>query len=185
VKDVIAYAKTKPGALSYASLGHGSSLHIAGEQFKSLAGIDILHVPYKGTTTALPDLMAGRVSMIFDGGAFLPQAKEGRVRLLAVTSAKRLDSMPEVPTMAEAGVPGYELDFWFGIVAPAGTPKPAIERLSREINEIEKTPAFRERMSAFGNVQLETSSPEAMAETIKRDIALWQKLLRDYKVEPQ
>jgi tripartite-type tricarboxylate transporter receptor subunit TctC len=185
VKEVIAYAKARPGALSYASLGHGSSLHIAGEQFKKLAGIDVLHVPYKGTTTALPDLMSGRVSMIFDGGAFLPQAKEGRVRLLAVTSAKRLDAMQEVPTMAEAGVPGYELDFWFGIVAPAETPKPIVERLSREIGEIEKQAAFRERMSAFSNVQLETSSPEAMAATIKRDIAIWQKLLSEYKVDPQ
>jgi tripartite-type tricarboxylate transporter receptor subunit TctC len=185
VKEVIAYAKARPGALSYASLGHGSSLHIAGEQFKKLAGIDVLHVPYKGTTSALPDLMSGRVSMIFDGGAFLPQAKDGRVRLLAVTSAKRLDAMQEVPTMAEAGVPGYELDFWFGIVAPAETPKPIVERLSREIGEIEKQAAFRERMSAFGNVQLETSSPEAMAATIKRDIAVWQKLLSEYKVDPQ
>jgi tripartite-type tricarboxylate transporter receptor subunit TctC len=185
VKEVIAYAKANPGALSYASLGHGSSLHIAGEQFKKLAGIDVLHVPYKGTTTALPDLMSGRVSMIFDGGAFLPQAKEGRVRMLAVTSAKRLDSLPELPTMAEAGVPGYELDFWFGIAAPAETPRPVVERLSREIGEIEKQPAFRERMSAFANVQLETSSPEAMAATIRRDIVVWQKFLSDYKVDPQ
>lgn len=185
VKEVIANAKANPGALSYASLGHGSSLHIAGEQFKKLAGIDVLHVPYKGTTTALPDLMSGRVSMIFDGGAFLPQAKEGRVRMLAVTSAKRLDSLPELPTMAEAGVPGYELDFWFGIAAPAETPRPVVERLSREIGEIEKQPAFRERMSAFANVQLETSSPEAMAATIRRDIVVWQKFLSDYKVDPQ
>ncbi len=185
VRELITYAKTHPGKLSFASLGHGSSLHIAGEVFKTMAGIDILHVPYKGTTTALPDLVSGRVSMIFDGGAFLPQVQGGKVRLLAVTSPKRLDSMPEVPTMAEAGVPGYDLSFWFGIAAPAGTPRPIVDRLSREINEITRQPAFRERMASFNNVQLATSSPDQLAEQIKGDIVLWQKLLKDAGVAPQ
>ena len=185
VRELITYAKTHPGKLSFASLGHGSSLHIAGEVFKTMAGIDILHVPYKGTTTALPDLVSGRVSMIFDGGAFLPQVQGGKVRLLAVTSPKRLDSMPEVPTMAEAGVPGYDLSFWFGIAAPAGTPRPIVERLAREINEITRQPAFRERMASFNNVQLATSSPDQLAEQIKGDIVLWQKLLKDAGVAPQ
>ena len=185
VKDVIAYAKANPGKLSYASLGHGSSLHIAGEQFQNLAGIELIHVPYKGTTTALPDLMSGRVSMIFDGGAFLPQAKEGKVRLLAVTSARRLEQQPEVPTMAEAGVPGYELDFWFGIVAPAGTPRPIVERLAKEIAGIQNDPAFRQRLAGFANLQLEAGTPEEMGATIRRDIVLWEKLLRSARVEPQ
>ena len=185
VRDLVAYARANPGKLSFASLGHGSSLHIAGEQFKNLAGLDIVHVPYKGTTTALPDLMSGRVSLIFDGGAFLPQAKEGKVRMLAVTSAKRLETMPELPTMAEAGVPGYEMDFWFGIVAPAGTPKAIAERLAKEMEEVERQPAFRQRLAGFANIQYETTTPDAMAEVIRKDINLWKKLLQQYKVEPQ
>ena len=185
VRELIAYAKANPGKLSFASLGHGSSLHIAGETFKRMAGIDILHVPYKGTTTALPDLVSGRVSMIFDGGAFLPQVQAGKVKLLAVTSPRRLDSMPEVPTLAEAGVPGYDLSVWFGVVTPGGTPRPIVDKLSRDINEITKTQAFRERMASFNNMQLMTGTPEQMGEQIKGDIVLWQKLLKDAGVEPQ
>ena len=185
VRELIAYAKANPGKLSFASLGHGSSLHIAGETFKNMAGIDILHVPYKGTTTALPDLVSGRVSMIFDGGAFLPQVQAGKVKLLAVTSPRRLDSMPEVPTLAEAGVPGYDLSFWFGVVTPGGAPRPIVDKLSRDINEITKTSAFRERMASFNNMQLMTGTPEQMGEQIKGDIVLWQKLLKDAGVEPQ
>jgi tripartite-type tricarboxylate transporter receptor subunit TctC len=185
VKELIAYAKAKPNALSFASLGHGSSLHLAGEMFKNLAGIEILHVPYKGTTTALPDLMDGRVSMMFDGGAFLPQVQAGKVRLLAVTSSRRLESLPSVPTMAEAGVPGYEVVFWFGVAAPGGTPKPVVDRLSREINEIVKLPAFREKLSGFGNIQYATNTPEAFSELIRTDIQFWNRVLREAKVEPQ
>jgi tripartite-type tricarboxylate transporter receptor subunit TctC len=122
--------------------------------------------------------------MMFDGGAMLPQAREGKVRMMAVTSAKRLPSLPDTPTMAEAGVPGYEMDFWFGIVAPAGTPAPVVERLSREIAEVEKQPALRQRLSSFP-IQYETSTPQQMSETLKQDIVRWQKYLRDYKVEPQ
>lgn len=184
VQELIRYAKANPGKLSFASLGHGSSLHLAAEAFKNMAGIEILHVPYKGTTTALPDLLSGRVSMIFDGGAFLPQVQAGKVKLLAVTSGKRLDTMPDVPSMGEA-LPGYDMVFWFGVVAPAGTPRPIVERLSREIVEIEKLPAFKERISAYANVQLVTSTPDELAAQIKRDITAWQKLLRDAKVEPQ
>lgn len=184
VKDLIAYAKSRPGILSFASIGHGTSLHLAGEMLKTMAGIDILHVPYKGTTTALPDILNGRVNMIFDGGAMLPQAQAGKVRLLAVTGSKRVASLPEVPTMAEAGVPGYELIIWFGVTAPAGTPRPIVSRLSREIGEIQKQPAFKERFAASG-VELATTTPEAFAELIKHDIQKWTKLLRDAGVAPQ
>jgi tripartite-type tricarboxylate transporter receptor subunit TctC len=184
VKELVAYAKTNPSALSYASLGYGSSLHLSGELFKTLAHIDIAHVPYKGTTSAIPDLLTGRVSMMFDGGALLPQAREGKVKMLAVTSAKRVPALPDVPTMSEAGVPGYAMDFWFGIVAPAGTPAPIVERLSKEIAEIEKQPALRQRLAAFP-VEYETSTPQQMSDILKQDIVTWQKYLRDYKVEPQ
>ena len=177
--------KAHPGTLSYASLGHGSSLHLSGELFNRLAGLDILHVPYKGTTTALPNLMTGRVSMMFDGGALLPQAREGKLKMLAVTSARRLAAIPDLKTMAEAGVPGYEMDFWFGIVAPAGTATAIVERLAREIADIEAQPAFRERLSSFSQVHFETSTPAEMSAVLKRDLAFWSKLLKDFEVEPQ
>jgi tripartite-type tricarboxylate transporter receptor subunit TctC len=185
VKDLIAYAKAKPGDLSFASLGHGSTLHIAGEKFKTLAGIDLLHVAYKGTTTALPDLISGRVSMIFDGGALLPQVEAGKLRLLAVTSPKRLETMPDVPTMAEAGVPGFEMALWFGIVAPAGTPKPVVDLLAKEIADITSQHSFRERLRSFGNVQPESDTPEAFSRLIARDIQSWTRALKDAGVEPQ
>jgi tripartite-type tricarboxylate transporter receptor subunit TctC len=185
VKELIAYAKANPGALSFASLGYGSSLHIAGEQFKKLAHLDLLHIPYKGTTTALPDLMQGRVSMIFDGGAFLSLAREGKLRMLAVSTRSRLDTLPDVPTMAEAGVPGYEIDLWFGIIAPFGTPQPIVQRLAREITAIVQQPAFRERFAGFPGIQFETGTSQEMAATIKRDIELWRVMLGDAKIEPQ
>jgi tripartite-type tricarboxylate transporter receptor subunit TctC len=184
IKDLIALAKARPGALSYASLGHGTSLHLAGESFKNIAGIDMLHVPFKGTTTALPDLMQGRVDMIFDGGAFLQHAAAGKLRLLAVTSPERISSLPQVPTMAEAGVPGYEIVIWFGVVAPAGTPRPVVDRLNREIAEIVKEPAFRERLAASGAEPM-SNTPEAFVQLIKKDTEKWTKLLKDAGVEPQ
>jgi tripartite-type tricarboxylate transporter receptor subunit TctC len=185
VKELIAYGKAHPGALSYASLGHGSTLHLSGELFKSLAGLDIVHIPYKGTTTAVPDLLTGRVSMMFDGGALLGQAREGKVKLMAVTSATRMPGMPDVPTMAEAGVPGYDLELWFGVVAPAGTPAAVAERLARTIAEVQQQPAFRNRLSAFAQIRFDSTSPSEMGTIIRKDIAFWAKLLRDYKVEPQ
>ncbi len=185
VKELVAYAKAKPGSLSYASLGHGSTLHLAGEQLKNRAGIDILHVAYKGTTTALPDLMAGRVSMMFDGGALIPQAETGKLRLLATTSKKRLESMPNVPTMDESGVPGFETSLWFGLVAPAGTPKPIVNLTAKQIADIVTQPAFRERLKKFGNVQPESNTPEAFTKLIASDIQMWRKDLKDAGVEPQ
>jgi tripartite-type tricarboxylate transporter receptor subunit TctC len=185
VRELIAYAKAKPGALSFASIGHGSSLHLAGEMFKNMAGIDILHVPYKGVNTALPDLLSGRVSMIFDGGAFFTHVQAGKLRLLAVTSPKRLEFLSDTPTMAEAGVPGYEMVLWWGVVAPAGTPKPIVDRLAREVAELTRQPAFKERLKAYGNIELVSNTPEAFARLIRSDIALWSKLLKDAGVEPQ
>jgi tripartite-type tricarboxylate transporter receptor subunit TctC len=184
VKDLIALAKAKPGKLSYASLGHGTSLHLAAESLKLATGIDLLHVPFKGTTTALPDVMEGRVDMIFDGGAFLTLAAAGKLRLLAVTSPQRISSLPQVPTMAEAGVPGYDIIIWFGVVAPAGTPKPVVDRLAREIAEIVKEPAFRERIVATGGEPM-SNTPDAFARLIQNETRKWTKLLQDAGIEPQ
>lgn len=184
LRELIAHAKAKPGSLSFASLGKGSSLHLSGELLKIMAGIDLLHVPYKGTTTALPDLLGGRVSMIFDGGAFLGHARSGKLRLLAVTSPRRLSSLPDVPTMSEAGVPGYEVVIWFGVSAPAATPALIVERLSKEVAEIVKDPALKERFAATG-IQLVSNTPAAFVELIKRDTVKWTKLLRDAGVQQE
>jgi tripartite-type tricarboxylate transporter receptor subunit TctC len=178
VKELIAYAKANPGKLSFASLGHGSSLHLAGEMFKSLAGIDILHVPYKGTTTALPDLMAGRVNMIFDGGAFLPQAKEGKVRMMAVTSTKRLDSQPDVPTMAEAGVPDFVSGTWSGIIAPAGTPKEIVDRVAAEAKKALTDPDLKKKLDDQGIVPMGTT-PDEFRAFVTDEIARWKKVITD------
>jgi tripartite-type tricarboxylate transporter receptor subunit TctC len=185
LKGLIEYAKAKPEALSYASLGHGSTLHLSAEQFKKLAGINLLHVPYKGTTTAFPDLMTGRVSMMFDGGALLPYAESGKLRLLAVTSKKRLDSMPNVPTMSEAGVPGFESELWFGIVAPANTPKTVVAMLAKNIAEIVAQPSFKDQLKAFGNVQPEANTPQAFSRLIVTDIQKWNRVLKDAGVQPE
>lgn len=185
VKELIAHAKANPGALNYASLGHGSTLHLSGELFKSMADVDIVHIPYKGTTTAVPDLLTGRVSIMFDGGALLPQAREGKVKMMAVTSAKRIPGMPDIPTMDEAGVPGYDLDLWFGVVAPAGTPATVVDRLARAIDEVQKQSSFRNRLTSFSQIHYETTSPSEMEAIIRKDTALWSKRLRDYNVEPQ
>jgi tripartite-type tricarboxylate transporter receptor subunit TctC len=184
VKELIAYAKANPGQLSFASIGFGSSVHLAGEIFKTMAGIDIVHVPYKGTMLALPDLTSGRVHIMFDGGAFIPQAKAGKLKLLAVTSPSRLETVPDAPTMAEAGLPGYDVAIWFGVVAPAGTPRPIVERLSREMAAIEKQPAFRAKFLDTGIVPT-TSTPEEFAETIRKEIQKWPKILRDAGVQPE
>jgi tripartite-type tricarboxylate transporter receptor subunit TctC len=184
VKELIALAKSKPGKLTYASLGHGTSLHLAAESFKALAGIDLVHLPYKGATTAFPDLTEGRVDMIFDGGAMLPQAEAGKLKLLAVTSPERMSSTPKVPTMAEAGVAGYDLVLWFGFVAPAGVPKPIVDRMAREVADIVREPAFRERFAGMG-LEPTSSTPEAFQGLIAKDTKKWVKLLHDAGVEPQ
>jgi tripartite-type tricarboxylate transporter receptor subunit TctC len=184
VKELIAYAKANPKALSFASIGFGSSVHLAAEIFKTMAGIDLQHVPYKGTTVALPDIMSNRVHMMFDGGAFLPQVRAGKVKLFAVTSPNRLESLPDIPTLSEAGVPGYEVSIWFGVVAPAGTPRPIVDRLSREIAGIVKQPAFRAKFLEGGIIPV-SSTPEEFAATIQKDIQKWPKVLRDAGVQPE
>ena len=184
VQELVAHAKAHPGAVNFGSVGHGTSIHLAGELFKTMAGIDIVHVPYKGSAQVLPDLVSGRVQMVFDGGTFLSQVKAGKLRLLAVTSGKRLESLPDTPTMAEAGVPGYEMEIWFGLVAPAGTPKQAVDKLSREIAEAVKQPAFRKRFVESG-VIFAANTPEAFAELLANDIRKALKLLKDAGVLPE
>jgi tripartite-type tricarboxylate transporter receptor subunit TctC len=149
VKELIAYSKSQPQKVSYASSGVGSSNHLAGELFKTMAGIDLAHIPYKGAGPALNALLAGEVGIIFSSSAsVIGHAKAGRVRMLAVTGPKRTPIAPDIPTIAESGVPGYSVTGWYGLVTPAGTPKVAIERLNKAVNDA--LPGLRERYASFG-----------------------------------
>ena len=173
VKELIALARSRPGILSYGSGGAGSSNHLAGELFKSLAKVDFLHVPYKGAGPAMVDVMAGHIAMMF-GAAGLAEAKAGKVRVLAVTGAKRSGTAPEIPTVAESGVPGYEATIWFGLLAPAGTPQPIVTRLSQEIGKALAHPRMREQ---FPTVDITPSTPAAFSALIAREIPKWRKVI--------
>jgi tripartite-type tricarboxylate transporter receptor subunit TctC len=148
IKELLAYAKTQPQRLSYASSGIGSANHLSGELFKTMAGIDMVHVPYKGGAPALSALISGEVQVSFTSGVIIPHSKAGRLKTLAVTGAKRTPLAPEIPTIAEAGVPGYEVTGWYGLVAPAQTPAAVITRLNAAINRA--LPDLRERYAALG-----------------------------------
>jgi len=179
VGELLALAKSKPGSLSYASTGNGSSNHISMELFKSLAGVDILHVPYKGSAPAVTDLLGGQVQLMFDNTPnVLPHVKGGRLRALGSSRAKRDALTPDVPTVAEAGVPGYELSVWFGMVAPAGTPKEIVQKLNAEVIKILAMPDVRERFLAQG-VEPQGSTPEQFAEHIRSEMAKWAKVVKD------
>lgn len=181
VRELIALAKRQPGRLTFASGGNGSSNHLAGELLKSLAGIDLLHVPYKGAGPAMVDVMAGHVDLML-GAAGLAEARAGRVKVLGVTSARRAASAPGLPTLAESGVPGYEATIWFGLLAPAGTPQAVVNRLSQEIGKVLAQNALRER---FSTVDLTPSTPEAFAEHIHREIPKWRKVVAGARLAPQ
>jgi tripartite-type tricarboxylate transporter receptor subunit TctC len=178
VKELIALAKRQPGKLTFASGGNGSSNHMAGELLKLLAGVDLLHVPYKGAGPAMVDVMAGHVDMML-GAAGLAEARAGRVKVLGVTSAKRSASAPELPTLAESGVPGYESTIWFGLLAPAGTPQPIVNRLSQEIGKVLNQKTMRDR---FNTVDLTPTTPEGFAAHIQREIPKWRKVVTEAKI---
>ena len=178
VRDLIALAKRQPGRLSFASGGNGSSNHLAGELFKLLAGVDLLHVPYKGAGPAMVDVMAGHVDLML-GGAGLAEARAGRVKVLAVSSAQRSSVAPELPTLQAAGVPGYEATIWFGLLAPAATPATIVTRLSQEIGRVLNQKTMRER---FNTVDLTPTSPEGFADLIRREIPKWRKVVITAKI---
>jgi tripartite-type tricarboxylate transporter receptor subunit TctC len=180
VKELIALARAQPDKLTFASGGTGTTNHLAGELFKSLARVDMRHVPYKSAGPAMVDVMAGHVDMLF-GAAGLADSQTGRVRVLAATSAKRTAAAPQLPTIQEA-LPGYEATLWFGMLAPAGTPAAIVGRLARDIREVISQPALRER---FNTGDFTPSTPEELADLIQREIPKWRKVLQDAKVEPQ
>lgn len=179
VAEFIAYAKANPGALHYASGGNGSSAHLSAELFKTMTGVHMEHIPYKGATPALTDLIAGQVQvMIANLSPMLPHAKAGRIRALAVTTSTRYAGLPEVPTVAESGLPGYETVAWFGLFAPAGTPREVVVRLNREVNAILAEPDVRERLLAIG-LEPKPGSPDDFASRQTADIAKWKKVVAD------
>lgn len=184
VKELIALAKAKPGEINFGSVGTGSSVHLAGEMFKSMTGTDMVHVPYRGSSEALVDLLAGRIQIMFDGGvSALPRVKEGKLRVLGMTGAERSPSFPDIPTIDEGGVPGYAALFWFGIVAPAGTPKPIVDRLSREIGGILNDPVFKKEFAAQG-VDPVSSTPEEFSKLIAADIPKWTGIMKQAGIVP-
>jgi tripartite-type tricarboxylate transporter receptor subunit TctC len=178
VKEVIALAKAQPGKIPYASSGNGTSIHMSGAMFTQMTGVDMIHIPYKGSGPAVTDLLGGTVSMMFDNiPSSLPHIKSGKLKALATTGAKRDPALPDLPTIAEAGVPGYESGVWFGLMVPAGTPKEVIARLNAETVKGAKSPEFVKRMTDLG-YNIIPGSPETMAEMIKTEVARWTPIVK-------
>lgn len=182
VSELVALAKKKPSELSFASSGSGSSTHLSGELFKSMAGIDIMHVPYRGSTQAVTDVIAGQVTMLFDNApSSIGFVQQGKLRALAVTSKKRLPNLPDVPTVDEAGIKDYESLSWSGIVAPAATPKAVINKLNQAIARILKMEDVKQRFASLG-VDPVGGTPEAFARHIRTESDKWSKLIKTAKI---
>ena len=178
LKEFIAYAKSKPGALNYASSGPGTPYHMAGELLKSMAGVDIVHVPHKGSDQARTAILGGQVQMMFDAITTMAgQARAGKVKALGTTGRSRSSVMPEVPTIAEAGVPGYEATIWLGLMAPAGTPRPVLEKLNAEVNKIINAPDVKEAWARQGAAPMGMPVDE-FGKFLHEDIAKWAKLVK-------
>ena len=183
IQELIALAKSKPGQINFASPGQGTITHLAGELFVSMAGIKGIHIPYKGTGPALTDTIAGQTNVLFGStAATLPHVRSGRLRALAVTTAKRLPAEPDVPTVAESGVPGYEVILWHGLIGPKGLPRPIVERLNGEVTTVLKLRETAEQLQNDG-VSPAGGAPEQFLATIKREIEVWRKVVTDVGVK--
>lgn len=180
VQEYIVYAKAHPGKLTCASSGSGSSIHLSCELFKMETGTDILHVPYRGSGPAVADLLGGQVDSMFDNlPSSLPHVQAGKLRAIGVTSPQRLPSTPDVPTLAESGLPGFDVESWFGLVAPAGTPKPVIDRLSQALNKALADPALQASYKQSGFYAPKSpNSPEAFGKTIASEIDKWSAVVK-------
>jgi tripartite-type tricarboxylate transporter receptor subunit TctC len=185
VKELIAYAKANPGKLSFGSPGNGSTGHMSMELFKSMTGIDMVHVPYKGNAGVLTDLVGGQIQLTLDNlTPYLAQVKTGKIRLLAVSTGRRSQAVPDVPTIAEAGVPGYETGAWFGLVAPAKTPRDVVEKVSAETARILKLPDVNHKLMEQ-SAEPVGNTPQQFDAFIRSEIAKWAKVIKDAKVEQQ
>ena len=184
VKELVALAKKRPGTLSFASAGNGTGGHLSGELFKLLAGVDLLHVPYKGVAPAIIDVVSGQVTMTFASIlSALPQVKAGRLRPLAVTGGQRSPAAPQLPTMVEAGVKGYESTTWYGLLAPAGTPQDIVSKLNAEVVAILKTPEMHDRLSKEGADPVGNTSAE-LGKFIQSEIDKWRKVITAAGIAP-
>ena len=185
VRDFVALAKANPGKLTFASSGTGALIHLTGEMFKQAAGIDLTHIPYKGTTQLLPDLMDGRLDMALDSlPAYLPHLKAGKVRALAVASRGRSPVLPDLPTMAEAGVPGVVSATDYALFAPAGTPKEVVTLLNREVNAVLEMPDLRDKLAAQG-VEIVGGTPESVRAEFADELAKWGRVIADAKLKTE
>ena len=185
VEQLIAVAKAKPESLNYANSGNGTTAHLAGELFKRMAGVDIVGVPYKGGGPSIIDLVAGQVQMYFATiPAAIGQVKAGRLRALGVTSPQRVPELPQIPTVAESGLPGFEVIWWIGFFAPAGTPRPIVEKLNAESVRILQQPDTRERFANHGMMP-GGGTPEELGAFLKSEIAKWAKVVREAKIQAQ
>jgi tripartite-type tricarboxylate transporter receptor subunit TctC len=183
VKELVALAKAKPGQLSYGSGGNGSAANLATEYFKLQTGTSLLHIPYRGTSPAITDLLGGQIQVLFTGApTVLGQIRSGKLRALAVSSPKRMDVLPDVPTVAESGYKGFEADQWYGVVAPAGTPPAVIAKLNAQINLSLNSPALKVRLNNEGAVAT-PATPEAFAAHIKSEIARWRPVITSGRVK--
>ena len=178
-RDVIAAARKAPGKLTYASAGNGTSIHLAGEVFASLAQLDMLHVPYKGSGPAVADLLGGQVNYMFDSiTSARPHIQSGKLRALGVTTAKRSSTLPDVPTLAEAGVPGYEVSPWFAVFMPASTPKPIVSKLNKALLDAMKDPDVVKRFETIGAEPV-GSTPDELARHLARESERWAQLITE------
>lgn len=179
MQELTALAKAKPGSITYGSAGNGTSHHMAAELFKSMAKVDIQHVPYKGGGPMMNDLIGGQINIAFETAASAtPQIKGGKVKALAITTAKRSPSMPDLPTVAESGLPGYDVVTWYGMLAPAGTPKDIVVRMNDEVRKILHTAEFKQRLADISSEPGDTT-PEQFAELIKSDTVKWGKVVKE------
>ena len=185
VEQLIAVAKAKPGSLNYANSGNGTTAHLAGELFKRIAGVDIVGIPYKGGGPSIIDLVAGQGQMYFATiPAAIGQVKAGRLRALGVTSPQRVPELPQIPTIAESGLPGFEVIWWIGFFAPAGTPRPIVEKLNAESVRILQQPDTRERLANHGMMP-GGGTPEELGAFLKSEIAKWAKVVREAKIQTE
>jgi tripartite-type tricarboxylate transporter receptor subunit TctC len=184
IGELIALAKRSPGQLTYASVGNGSATHLATEMLSDRAGIKMVHVPYKGSAPAVNDLVGGHVTLYIGSmPGSMPQARAGKLRAIAVTSATRAHAAPDLPTIAESGLPGYEFNSWYGLIAPGGTPRAVVDRLHDAVSKVLTQPTVRERLGSDGNEPVGLA-PDAFAATIKSDMAKYANIVRSARIKP-